>query len=570
MPVETLRTAIANIRACPFDLPLRAAVALHGCTALTDPLRDGQPFSYAEFHTDPPIALHSPWDYSDSAGRLIEAVIYASIMEGSELAEAAEQYARLLARCQRNDGLIAIPADPWTHTAPVVEMDWTQRAALLAWTARYLALDDHDALDRANRLVHALHRVAVWDGESCWFPASFLPESGWLERTPPQGTMRDILIGGTLVFPLVRFAETTSNEEAMHLAGGLIRFLRERSRAFLPDGSLTPQSGKYLHSDTAFIKGVLKYALVQGDDTLRDWAEAAYRHCRQFATDFGFFPHRLSGRDLWQGDVCSLKDMIEMALLLGHDVHTDYFTDVERFGRNHLLESQILDFEWVRRRIDPGFPSELWCANHPPEGVTTHEVCQRALGAFASWTRINDVFDPANPRLQLRSAASGMRALYALWRCACTREEGAVRVNLHFSRDTRWATVTSYLPTEGKIEVLMKTRGVLAVRVPSHLTEDQVSVSVNLDQPRREILQNGYAWIEALQNGDMVTIRWPLEEQTMLYEYEKAVYTGAWRGDTLMRLESAGQLSPMYRRTEEVRPAPPRLAEGPIREIASL
>jgi hypothetical protein len=68
----------------------------------------------------------------------------------------------------------------------------------------------------------------------------------------------------------------------------------------------------------------------------------------------------------------------------------------------------------------------------------------------------------------------------------------------------------------------------------------------------------------------MVTIRWPLEEQTMLYEYEKAVYTGAWRGDTLMRLESAGQLSPMYRRTEEVRPAPPRLAEGPIREIASL
>src|SRR2546421_7116441 len=100
-----------------------------------------------------------------------------------------------------------------------------------------------------------------------------------------------------------------------------------------------------------------------------------------------------------------------------------------------------------------------------------------------------------------RATGSGVRALYALWHYAVTRPEGAVMVNLHFSRDTRWATVRSLAPMIGGIEVMMKTRGVLAVRVPPDVTNP--IVVVNRLRQRHEIIRQGYAWLEALQGGDI-------------------------------------------------------------------
>src|SRR5438874_1971154 len=74
--------AAKAIRACPFDLVARAELAIQGCTRLTNPQRGGQPYSYVELHTDPPIALHSPWDYADVTGRLLDALTLARIMTG--------------------------------------------------------------------------------------------------------------------------------------------------------------------------------------------------------------------------------------------------------------------------------------------------------------------------------------------------------------------------------------------------------------------------------------------------------------------------------------------------------
>ena len=64
--------ALRSLQACPFDLAARAALAIEGCTRLANPDRDGQPYTYAELHTEPPIALHAPWDYADVAGRLVK------------------------------------------------------------------------------------------------------------------------------------------------------------------------------------------------------------------------------------------------------------------------------------------------------------------------------------------------------------------------------------------------------------------------------------------------------------------------------------------------------------------
>ncbi len=577
MSTETLSTASAScsaaleaIRACPFDLAARAELATEGCTGLTNPERGGQPFSYAEFHTDPPIALHAPWDYADSAGRLLDALTLARSMTGTKPDASDDAFAQLLRDCQQEDGLIALPPAPWTGAAPVQEIEWSPRGALMAWTTRYLALDDRDALHRAERLVHALNRHAVWQGDMCWYPGSTLPPDGWANRQPPTPRAMDILIGAQLVYPLCRFAGAAGNDEALTLAGGLIRYLREKSGAFQMSGRFGDHAASYLHSSTGFILGALKYGLLTGKDDLITWAKNAYDHSCEWGTDFGFFPWRTSGSDRWQGDACATTDMIEIALLLGLHRDPAYLAHAERYGRNHLLESQLLHFDWVQNRVDAAFCSELWCGSHPASGVSTDDICGRAVGAFASWSRVNDAIDPMNPRLMLRCTGAGTRALYDLWHSAVTHSEEAVKVNLHFSRDTRWCEVTSHVPQEGRLEILMKTRGVLAVRVPSDLTEDQIDVSINHARPRHEVLRNGYAWLECLQNGDLVTIQWPLQERAQLYEQDGTRYSGVWRGDTLLRLTPPGALSPLYTRPLETRPAPPRGASGPVREINSM
>ena len=558
------------VLASPFDLVARAQLALSGCTGLRNMERGGQPYTYAELHTEPPMAFHAPWDYADVTGRLLEALTFVHIMTGTAPGEADAAFAQLLASCQREDGLIVLPAEAWTHMAPVVELDWSQRGALMAWTTRYLALDDKDSLQRATRLVHALYKTAVWEGDTCWYPASFLPEGGWKDRNPPIGRMTDLLIGAQIVFPLARLASATGNSEALQLAKGLIRFHCERSGAFADDGKMTDQAGRYLHSTTGFLLGTLKYGVVTGLTERIEWVEAAYRHLRELGTEFGFFPHRTHGRDRWHGDLCATQDMIEIATLLG--LHRDhaYFADAERFGRNHLLESQILNLDWVHNGQEAAFCQDVWGAKHPPEGITTDSVAQRAVGGFAGWTRFNDAFDPANPRLMQRCNGAGVRALYDLWHYAVSRTESAVMVHEHFSRDTRWASVTSYVPQTGRIEVLMKTRGVLAVRVPPHMNNDQIQVHVNNVRPRQEQLRGGYAWLEALQLGDEVTVEWPLEERATFYEMDQERLLANWRGDTVLRMDPPGSLAPLYRRSTRMPPAPARGTTGPVKEIDPL
>jgi hypothetical protein len=380
----------------------------------------------------------------------------------------------------------------------------------------------------------------------------------------------DLLVGGQIVFPLARFAAATGSRQALQLAHGLIRFLLERSGAFTDSGQLTDKSGRYFHSNTGFILGVLKFGLISGREGRVTWARSAYDFARDRGTEFGFFPHRTEGEKPCQGDLCATQDMIEIALLLGMHVDHAYIADAERFGRNHLIECQLLHLDWVQGQVDATLAEDLWCKNHPPEGVTTDRVAQRAVGGFAGWCSYNDAFVAANPRLIQRSTAAGTRALYDLWHYAVTRPEGAVMVNLHFSRDTRWAAVTSHTPREGKIEVMMKTRGVLAVRVPAAATSAEVQVLVNNERVRNEALRGGFAWLEALQLGDTVRVEWPLDQRTMIYEHNDSKVIGNWRGDTLMRMEPPGPISPLYRRSANTPAAPAGGATGPVHEIDSI
>ena len=567
---HTLHHALNAVRASPFDLAARAELALFGCCGLSNPQRDGQPYTYAELHTGPPVALHAPWDYGDSAGNLLESMTLLRGMNGSSPDFHDEGYARLLRKHQDKSGLLTLPAEAWTGGAAVTEMEWTQRGALMAWTTRYLAMDDQDALHRAREMVHGLKKIAVWHGDVCWFPSSTYPGGqGWKDAAPPINRVKDILTGAQIIFPLARFADATEDGEALNLTLGLLRFIREQSGAFDDDAKLTQYAGHYLYSNTGFLQSVLKYALMTREDELVAWVRQAFDHISATGTDFGFFPHRYAGRDRWQGDVCAIKDMIELAIQLGLHDNADYFAVAERYGRNHLLECQITDTDWVGKHPKTDFCPEVWHGKHPPEGITNERVCERAIGGFSGWSRVNDAFDPSNPRLIQRATAAGARAIYDLWHYAITHDETSVRVNMHFSRESKWATVTSYLPCEGHLDVVMKVKGTLAIRMPEGLKDSQMDVHVNKAK-RTAQAKKGYLLIEGVQAKDHITVKWTQTERSQQYEAAGKTYSGYWRGNTLIKMDPPGSLTPLYRRGHRVTTALPRHAHGMIREIASV
>ena len=127
MSADMLQSASPNtiLRSQPFDLVSRACLGISAMTGLINPERGGQPYSYIECHTDPPIASHAPWDHGDSAGRILEALTLARIMTGTDPNEHDADLLNILRSNQRDDGLMQVPAEPWTFTAPVVELEWT-------------------------------------------------------------------------------------------------------------------------------------------------------------------------------------------------------------------------------------------------------------------------------------------------------------------------------------------------------------------------------------------------------------------------------------------------------------
>jgi hypothetical protein len=117
---------------------------------------------------------------------------------------------------------------------------------------------------------------------------------------------------------------------------------------------------EHFHTRSSFIMGVLKLGFTLGRREYIAWARQSYALAKEWGTDFGWFPEHLGQR---HGEICCTTDMIEMALLLGRHVDQSYYADAERFGRNHLLESQFLSLDRLERALE-----RLPADDAPPPG----------------------------------------------------------------------------------------------------------------------------------------------------------------------------------------------------------
>ncbi|CAN5414704.1 hypothetical protein BH10CHL1_BH10CHL1_48510 [soil metagenome] len=578
----------------PFDLQARAELAIQSLTALRDTARDGLMYFLADWQSRPPRADHCLWDYGDGSGRHMDALVLARSMvrPGSPTAIAnlgETQTEAWMLRLLDEDGLTWLVdepfASPWGQNMlyygertqdRMAEISWAQRGTLLGLTSCWLATGEERFYTAACRLVDGLLRIAVRHPAGLYFPEGYYRTSGWQTQT-----LR-LAIGieeynAAVLWPAVRFYAASGYAPALTLAEGLASFALHQTQGYLPNGAIAPVKAEledHFHTRGNFMLGILKLGLLSHRPEYVAWARQGFDHARLVGTEFGWFPEGIHHR---HGEVCCMTDMLELALLLGQHVDPAYYADAERFGRNHLLEGQFLELDALQQAIDR-LPMRDRPAPYEGRYSTSEGIVASQVGAFASRSTLNDAFHTDVLSMMQCCNAAGTRGLYDLWHYAIERRpatESALpqqRVNLRFSVATPDLQVISHEPTTGQLDITATATCQVAVRLPAG--EDHAFVltpnpAAATWQTQTIPAQQGYVHF-MLAAGETAQVHYALHERSTHYTVgtpeRNTTCIGHWRGETLLRVEPAGEFLPLYNRAVDLPPVQPSIGAGKLIE----
>jgi DUF1680 family protein len=542
----------------------RASIAMNAVTGLADDDLGGIPFFSANLLARPARLEHGDWDYGSSHGRLTDAILLARQMTGGgwdEDTEAvADAYRKRLLDLLGEDGLTYRQLHPrghWQANANLID----QRATLLALTTSVVATGDPAARAAADRQIAALKRIAIKERDVWFYPASEYTTTGW-----PSSNAIDLHLApdpasfsGRLIMPLLRYHQATGNADALELCEWFARLIVDKSGVFLPDGSFNParayRSGHF-HTRVGTLEGLARLARHTGDHSLTAFVCRSYDWVLTQATGFGWTPGDLADQ-MYEHETCSLVDLIGVGTTLGTLGFSEYWAVVERFVRNHLAASQLLDVSWVQSAPDRSGDEPGW---------RTHvNVGERVLGAFCGYGAPNDyVSDVALGRghtndVQACCVGSGVRGLFWAWNSIVSGDEDLVRVNLLLTRASRYVDVLSHLPVEGRIELQVNEAcRELRVRVPdwagyARLTlrrdggrQDGDQTDIEQTGLERIWAPDGYLAIPAPQPGERITVTFPVATRTTTEVAAGNEFRTSWRGDDVVAIDPPGRSRPMY------------------------
>lgn len=552
----------------------RALHAINAIVGIADHDHDGIPFFAADLMQEPACMTHGDWDYGSSHGRMIDALVLARHMTGStEGKETEEKYRANLMSFFKEDGLSyrqVSPAHDWEPNANLID----QRAVILSLTSWYMESGDPKVKEAADRHVAALKRIAIKERDIWFYPASEYKEGGWpssngiLLRLAPDPAS----FCGRLVMPLLKYHEVTGNKDAFELCQFFTALIIERSGVFNEDGSfntaLAYRSGHF-HTRIGTLDAIARFGAFTGNAATIAWVKKSYDWALTVGTTFGWTPGDMH-EQAYEHETCSLVDLISTGITLAQSGYVEYWGTVERFLRNHLTESQLLDLDWVQQSEDS--------SNDIHGDISYYKVADRTRGAFAGYSAPNDfVCDVIEGRghtndLQICCLGSGTRGLFMGWSNTVTEHKGTVSVNFLLNRGSKWLDVHSYLPHEGKL-VLNINADIprLLVRIPEwagftkikYTRERGGAVTAGHGKESSRWVNRCFLLLDEAYEGETITITFPLSIRTTVETAVDQSFVTEWRGDDVVSITPQGKTKPLYTSRVVFEQAP--MKEGSLR-----
>jgi len=545
------------------DLEDRAKEAINAMLGIADEDYEYIPFFNANLIARPAYMVHGNWDFGSSHGRLVDSLILARKMIGvSEPFEIEGYYRRNLLSFFREDGLnyrrnTFDEATIKEHQAEFVESASMidQRAVLMGLTSWYQETQDENVKSYADRLCSALKRIARKEREGWYYPASEYTPRGWpsFDAVHTRLTVDPAAMWGRQIGPLLNYYLLTGNRTAYELTERFTHNIIYRSGVFNKDGSfnsaLEYRNGHF-HTRMGTLASLAHFAVYMMDFSIIEFVKRAYDWALKQCTSFGWTPGDLYDQR-FEHETCSLVDAIDIGITLANVGYVEYWGIVERFVRNHLTESQLLDISWIEE-LDTK-------EKDIPKRRTYYKVAQRVRGAFSGYSAPNDyVYSGEWGRghimdVQTCCIASGTRGLYTVWNSIVTEKDRRVYVNILLNKDSDWLRSKSFLPHKGQIQIELK-RDIeeLAIRIPEWVPYGAIKIykkSEDKNYSGREFpwYKRYFILINSLRKDEVLIITFPMAE----YETEEVAsglkYKAKWRGDNVINISPEGIYCPLYK-----------------------
>jgi len=524
-------------------LPDRAELAINCLLGVLNPEKACLPYCLTDLTSSPPRMAHTQFDFSDHAARVLDALLLARAMTGSDRGSVElEALVSLVEQGFAEDGLHYTPENPWSFRHANMHY---QRSVINSQLSLALVQNSDRARNRLHGLIEALDNVSIRRDGFAYFPTVERHPDGW-----PRGDWKILGFGtdpantnGRLIVGLTRAAALLSSDRARALAGAYVQHVMHHSSAYLPDGSFATgmefREGHF-HSRAVTMLGVIRYGISVGDSDAVDWGKMVFDRACRYGTRAGWFPERLVESRAHGCETCAIVDMMEAALLLGTTGRTEYFGIAERFLRNQLVESQLTTLMGLE---------EVEGEDNDEEWETSVRVAQRSLGGFAGWSQPNDLFSRVMHQWDLYTccSAQGVRGLFSAWTQAVTVERNLLRVNLLINSISQQAIVQSWLPDEGKLAVTPLCDTNLLVRLPDGVAATAVSAQIHECVVADHRFEGGYIRIDGIEANTTVTLTMPVPTSTHEETILGTGYTTTWRGDTQTNIAPDGSRMPLFR-----------------------
>jgi hypothetical protein len=478
--------------------------------------RDGLPY-FNVFWTEPAEAAHDWPDFGDVIARQLQGVIMLRHMTGREAATEKVWYRKLLAYLDPQDGLLYRPQTSFSQRVA----DWGDAALTLY--ALVTAYVDNGGAD-LRRAIHTMVTSLLARARASGLPA------GW--------------IGGFIIKSLMACVRYAGSEAALELARLAVQ------STFAEHGDFTPDNvfHGHMHGGLRALVGAADYALYVGDAVLYSRVDALYRSVRSLATRFGFLPEVVWRRgDIVACETCALMDYAGLGVTLANHGHPEYWGDMERLVRNHLVESQINDTSWLHSDVEREDTAQF----------SWREIGPRLVGAWAGWSSPNHVLACkenlmwGGPELRGKTRAvqnccggSGLHALFILWKNAARFENGCLTVNLHVDKKLPQAEIRGFQPYQGLLRIRLAEPCAVKVRIPDFTTPASMRVTAD-GQELTPVVWGNYLELGVHAAGQVLEVHYSLPlvtEEVIIGNpgYRPYHYRATWKGDTVVQMDPIG------------------------------